>query len=84
MSGHGDQPARRTRLYTFPGGVLEVQEYPGDEPGVGVYLEYRRSCSDARAFGSGETEQTGVVDGGRSGTMQAPGGSRLHNESEPA
>lgn len=57
-----DAEPRRTRLYAFPGGVLEVQEYPGDEPGVGVYLEYRQSWSSADAFGRGETERLGLVD----------------------
>ena len=32
----------------FPGGVLEIQEHLGDEPGVGVYLEYWEARSDAR------------------------------------
>ncbi len=51
-----------TRLYTFPGGVLEVQAYPGDQPGVGVYLEYRQSCNSARAFGPVEAERLGAAD----------------------
>ncbi|MGW5514195.1 hypothetical protein [Nocardia africana] len=57
-----DAEPRRTRLYTFPGGVLEVQAYPGDQPGVGVYLEYRQSCNSARAFGPGEAERLGSAD----------------------
>ncbi|BCK58462.1 hypothetical protein NWFMUON74_62340 [Nocardia wallacei] len=57
-----DAEPRRTRLYTFPGGVFEVQEYPGDEPGVGVYLEYRQSWSNASAFGRGVAEGLGLVD----------------------
>ncbi len=56
-----DRSNRRTRLYIFPGGMLEVQERPGDEPGTGAYLEYRQSYSDARAFGSGEAERLGLV-----------------------
>lgn len=58
-----DAERRRTRLYTFPGGVLEVQAYPGDQPGVGVYLEYRRqSRNSAQAFGPGEAERLGSAD----------------------
>ncbi len=45
---------RGTRLYTFSGGVPEVQESPNSAPGTGVYLERRQSCNDARAFGLGE------------------------------
>lgn len=59
MSTDGDETNTRSRLYTFPGGVFEVQEHPGDEPGVGVYLEHhpRQSCNDARAFTPGEDAQ---------------------------
>jgi hypothetical protein len=42
--------------------VLEVQAYPGDQPGVGVYLEYRQSCNSARTFGPGEAERLGSAD----------------------
>lgn len=56
MSTSGDQIDRHTRLYTFPGGVFEIEESPEDQPGVGVYIEHRseRSCNDAREFGPGE------------------------------
>ncbi|MBY8856981.1 hypothetical protein K7711_10875 [Nocardia sp. CA2R105] len=59
MSADGDRQRRGTRLYTFPGGVFEVEESPEDEPGVGVYLEHhpRQSGNDARAFGTEEGMQ---------------------------
>lgn len=64
MSTGGDQTGRRTRIYKFPGGVFEAEESPGDEPGVGIYLEHhpRQSCNDARAFGPGESERLRLVD----------------------
>ncbi len=35
-----DEPSpRRTRLYTFPGGVLEMTDYGEDDPGF--YLEFQ-------------------------------------------
>ncbi len=61
----GDETDTRSRLYTFPGGVFEIQEHPGDEPGVGVYLEYhpRQSYNDARTIGPGEeTQERTLVD----------------------
>jgi hypothetical protein len=64
MSAGEDEERKGASLYTFPGGVLEVQEYPGDVPGTGVYLERRQSCNDARAFGPGEVERLGLVDEG--------------------
>jgi hypothetical protein len=62
---HEDEQRRGTRLYTFPGGVFEVEESLGDTPGTGVYLEFyqpRQSCNDARAFGPGEAERLRLVD----------------------
>lgn len=35
-----DARLRRTRLYVFPGGVLEMADY-GDGDSGGVYLEFR-------------------------------------------
>jgi hypothetical protein len=67
MSANGDEQRRGTRLYTFPGGVFEVEESPGDIPGTGVYLEFyqpRQSCNDARTFGSREAERLGSADEG--------------------
>ncbi|WP_040695517.1 hypothetical protein [Nocardia vinacea] len=32
---------RRTRLFVFPGGLLEVADYGDDDDGPGVYLELR-------------------------------------------
>jgi hypothetical protein len=66
MSEYGDQSDRCTRLYTFPGGVLEVDESPGDEPGVGVYVDYHPRqldrVGDVRASGPGEAERLRLVD----------------------
>lgn len=70
----------------LPGGVFEREESPGDVPGAGMYLEFyqpRLSCNDARAFGPGEAERLGL-DTERSETTAAPGGDRLHDETDPA
>ncbi|MFF0489991.1 hypothetical protein ACFYTQ_13325 [Nocardia sp. NPDC004068] len=67
MSADEDETHQGTRLYSFPGGMLEVQESPGDEPGTGVYLEFyipRQSHSGARGFGPGEVGRLDVVDDG--------------------
>lgn len=55
MSAHGDETATYTRLYTFPGGVFEIEESLGDELGVGVYLEHRprQSRNDTPASSPG-------------------------------
>lgn len=33
-----ERNGRRSRLYVFPGGVLEIEESEDQEPGTGVYL----------------------------------------------
>lgn len=57
-----DSP-RRTRLYTFPGGVFEMNDY-GDDDGPGFYLEFRADRGSASPLGAPALPQRlpGVID----------------------
>lgn len=45
-----DAKPRRTRLYVFPGGVLETADYGEDECG-GFYIEFRNMSLPQRISG---------------------------------
>lgn len=40
MNAHREQSRRGTRLYTFPGGVLEVWGYHDEDEPPGIHLEW--------------------------------------------
>lgn len=48
-----DAKPRRTRLYVFPGGVLETADYGDDECG-GFYIEFRINSLPQRISGTAD------------------------------
>lgn len=55
MDAHREQPRRGTRLYPFPGGVLEVWDCHDEDEPPGIYLE----CQGDELPNTGDAETDG-------------------------